>query len=93
MEARLWYVLTGTRGGVNRIRLLQSLDERPRNANQLAEELDLHYKTVQHHLDVLVDNDVLRSSGDDYGAVYLPTSQAEAHWDLVEEIIEQVDPS
>jgi predicted ArsR family transcriptional regulator len=93
MEARLWYVLTGTRGGVNRIRLLQSIDERPRNANQLAEELDLHYKTVQHHLDVLVDNGVLRSSGDDYGAVYLPTAQAEDHWDLVEEIIEQVDSS
>jgi predicted ArsR family transcriptional regulator len=91
MEARLRYVLTGTRGGVNRTRLLQSIDERPRNASQRAEELDLHYKTVQHHLNVLVDNDVLRSSGDDYGAVYLPTPQAEDHWDLVEEIIEQVD--
>ncbi|MFB6108268.1 MAG: ArsR/SmtB family transcription factor [Haloplanus sp.] len=91
MEARLWYVLTGTRGGVNRIRLLQLVDERPRNANQLADALDLHYKTVQHHLDVLVDNGILRSSGDEYGAVYLPTERAEANWELVEEIIEQVD--
>ena len=91
MEKALWYLLAGTRGGTNRAKIIRLLDERPRNANQLAEELDLHYKTVQHHLDVLVDNGVLRSSGDDYGAVYLPTPQAEDHWGLVEEIIEQVD--
>jgi DNA-binding transcriptional ArsR family regulator len=91
MEARLWYVLTGTRGGVNRIRILRTVDDQPRNANQVAEELDLHYKTVQHHLDVLTENDILESSGDEYGAIYLPTSQARNHWDLVEEIIEQVD--
>lgn len=91
MEAVLWYVLTGTRGGANRARILQSLEERPRNANQLAESLGLDYKTVRHHLDVLVENDVLEPSGDDYGAVYLITDRARDHWDVIEEIIEQVD--
>ena len=91
MEAVLWYVLTGTRGGANRVRLLRAIDERPRNANKLAEDLDLDYKTVRHHLDVLMDNGIVRSSGDDYGAVYLPTDRARAHWDTVEEILEKVD--
>ena len=91
MEAALWYVLTGTRGGENRIRLLRALDERPRNANQLAEDLGLDYKTVRHHLDVLMDNDVLQNSGDDYGAVYLPTPRARQHWDTIETIMEQTD--
>lgn len=91
MEGALWYVLTGTRGGKNRVRLLRALDERPRNANQLAENLDLDYKTVRHHLDVLADNGVVRDSGDDYGAVYLPTDRTRQHWDTVEQIIEQVD--
>lgn len=91
MEGALWYVLTGTRGGKNRVRLLRALDERPRNANQLAEDLGLDYKTVRHHLDVLGDNDVIKDSGDDYGAVYLPTDRARQHWDTVEQIIEQVD--
>ena len=91
MEAVLWYVLTGTRGGTNRVRILQALDERPRNANQLAEDLGLDYKTVRHHLDVLEDNGVLEDSGDDYGAVYLPTDQARHHWDTIEEIMEQVE--
>jgi DNA-binding transcriptional ArsR family regulator len=91
MEAVLWYVLTGTRGGENRARILRALDERPRNANQLAEDLDLDYKTVRHHLDVLMDNDILTNSGDDYGAVYLPTDRARANWDTVEEIISEVE--
>ena len=90
MEAVLWYVLTGTRGGENRVRILRALDTRPRNANQLAEDLDLDYKTVRHHLDTLMDNDIVTSSGDDYGAIYMPTEQARDHWDIIEQIIEQV---
>ncbi len=91
MEAVLWYVLTGTRGGPNRVRLLQAVDERPRNANQLAEDLDLDYTTIRHHLDVLMENGMVQSSGGDYGAVYLTTDQIEHHWETVETIIEQVE--
>ena len=93
MEAALWYVLTGTRGGTNRVRLLRAMDERPRNANQLADDLDLDYKTIRHHLEVLEDNGVVENSGDDYGAVYLPTDSARHHWDTIETIMEQVDES
>ncbi len=91
MEAVLWYVLTGTRGGKNRVRILRALDERPRNANQLAEDLDLDYKTIRHHLEVLADNDIVTDSGDDYGAVYLPTDRVRHHWETVEDIIQEVD--
>jgi DNA-binding transcriptional ArsR family regulator len=91
MEGTLWYVLTGTRGGRNRIRILQAIDERPRNAHQLADDLDLDYKTVRHHLDVLLDNDIVDKSGDDYGAVYLPTDRVRANWETVEEIFERVE--
>jgi DNA-binding transcriptional ArsR family regulator len=88
MEAVLWYVLAGTRGGPNRVRIVRAVEERPRNANQLAEDLDLNYDTVRHHLDVLTENDILEASGDDYGAVYLPSDNAEVHWDVIEEIRE-----
>jgi DNA-binding transcriptional ArsR family regulator len=91
MEAALWYVLTGTRGGTNRVRILNALDEQPRNANQLAEALDLDYKTIRHHLDVLLENDIVTKSGDDYGAIYLPTDRTRRHWETVERIIEQVE--
>lgn len=90
MEAVLWQVLAGTRGGPNRARILRELDQRPRNANRLADDLDLAYKTVTHHLEVLEENDVVHSTDDDYGAVYMPTDRARTHWDTVEEIVEQV---
>ena len=80
MNSELWYVFGRSRGGPNRIRLVQALDDRPRNANQLAEALDLNYDTVRHHLDVLSENDVVRASGDDYGAIYLPTDRVRTHW-------------
>jgi predicted ArsR family transcriptional regulator len=91
MEAVLWYVLTGTHGGPNRARLLRAIDERPRNANQLAEDLDLDYTTIRYHLEILIRNGMAQKSDDDYGAVYLTTDQVEHHWETVRTIIEQVD--
>lgn len=91
MEAVLWYVLTGTRGGKNRVRILRAIHEQPLNANQLAEQLELDYTTIRHHIDVLEDNSVVKQGGEGYGAVYLPSDRARDHWDVVEQIIEQVD--
>ncbi|KYH24639.1 bacterial regulatory protein, arsR family [Halalkalicoccus paucihalophilus] len=73
------------------MRLLQAIEERPRNANQFAEDLDLNYTTIRHHLDVLMDNGMVQKSGGDYGAVYLTTDQVDHHWKTVETIIEQVE--
>lgn len=91
MEKALWYLLAGTRGGENRARIIRLLDERPRNANKLAEELDVDYNTVRHHLDVLLDHDVLERGGDDYGAMYFPTDQFEHHRDVFEDITDEMD--
>jgi DNA-binding transcriptional ArsR family regulator len=91
METVLWQALAGTRGGPNRARLLRALDSRPRNANQLAEDLDLAYNTVRHHLDVLEENGIVTSSDATYGTVYLPSDRARTHWDTVERIISQVE--
>jgi DNA-binding transcriptional ArsR family regulator len=92
MDDVLWYVLASSRGGPSRVRILRALDERPRNANELAEELDLDYTTIRHHLDVLMENNVVERSGDEYAAVYLFTDQVQTHWDTVEQILATVDP-
>jgi DNA-binding transcriptional ArsR family regulator len=91
MDGVLWYVLTGTRGGENRVRILRAVDERPRNANKLADELDLDYTTVRHHLDVLTDNDIVTRKGDGYGDIYLPSDRVQHNWDTVEEIVDQIE--
>jgi DNA-binding transcriptional ArsR family regulator len=89
METVLWQVLAGTRGGPNRVRILQALDERPRNCNQLAEALELNYNTVRNHLEVLEDNGIVRSTDSDYGAVYLITDRTRRHRDMVTRIVDQ----
>ena len=91
MEAVLWQVLAGTRGGPNRARILKALDDRPRNANRLANDVGLAYQTVRHHLETLEENDVITSSDEEYGRIYLPSERVRRNWDTVETIIEQVE--
>ena len=59
------------------------------NTNQLATELDLDYKTTQHHLELLTDNDVLMTMGDDYGKVYFLTDRMEDNVELLADIAEK----
>lgn len=92
MEGVLWHLLASSRGGPTRVRIVRALDERPRNANQLATELDLDYTTVRHHLDVLQENGVVRRPDEEYAAPYLFTERVRAHWDTVEEVLATVDP-
>ncbi|WP_255198034.1 winged helix-turn-helix domain-containing protein [Halorarius litoreus] len=90
MEKALWYLLAGTRGGVNRARIIRLLDERPRNANQLAEALDVDYNTVRHHLDMLLDHDVVETGGADYGKLYFLTDRFERHREAFERITDNI---
>ncbi|MFB6267387.1 MAG: winged helix-turn-helix domain-containing protein [Halodesulfurarchaeum sp.] len=93
MRQLLWWLIGGSRGGENRLRIVRALEERPMNANQLSNELDLNYKTVQHHLEILVENDILRTEGGDYGTMYFLTEEMEQHLDILDEVAEQADLS
>jgi len=67
----MWYLLFGTRGGPNRLRLLEELLRSPANAHQLAESLGLDYRTVRHHLRLLERHGaVTRPVGDAYATPY-----------------------
>jgi len=91
MEKALWYLLAGTRGGENRVRLIRSLSEHPKNANQLSEELGLDYNTVRYHLDKLEDHNVCETGQDDYGQLYFLTEQFEHNRDQFERIVEKME--
>lgn len=47
----LWWLIAGSEGGYNRAQIIHVINEHPCNANQLAKELELDYKTIRHHLD------------------------------------------
>lgn len=87
----LWHLLGGTRGGETRARILMELDRRPFNPNQLAENLDLDYKTVTYHLEKLEDNGLLKSNEEDYGEMYSFSEVMEENSELLEEIWDKLD--
>ena len=77
MKQLLWYLLAGTRGGPTRVRILLVITHKPLNAHQIARQLKLDYKTVLHHLAILVDNNVLSVvKKGSYGAVYFLSDEA-----------------
>ncbi len=80
----MWYLLCGTRGGPNRVRILERLERSPANAHQLAASLGLDYRTVRHHLRLLERNGAIaRPVGDAYAAPYeLSPYVAEHYQDL-----------
>ena len=61
MRKLLWWVFAGTAGGPNRARIVMALQERPYNAHQLADRLELNYKTVRYHLKKLTENNIITS--------------------------------
>ena len=90
MQRVIWWLLVGTKGGVNRARIIRALKERPYNANQLTALLGLDYKTIRHHLKVLQDNKIITSAGDRYGTVYFLSPGMEKEYGVFEEFLDKM---
>ena len=91
----LWFLLGGSRGGLNRARIIQKLRERPHNLNQLANELKIQYKAVQHHARVLLRSALLMSTVEKYGVTYFLSPWLDGHFEIFEEICAKlrIDPA
>lgn len=85
------YVLTGMRGGMNRIDILKLLLKDRLNANQIKEKLGIDYKTVQHHLRLLIKNKFIAVSGNKYGAFYHITEEFKIHKDEFNQILAKIN--
>ena len=89
----LWFVFAGSKGGLNRIRLISAIRKTPFNANQLAKELGLDYKAIQHHLNVLDKNNLITKVGDKYGATYFVSTFLEVNLETFDEIVTKLEKS
>ena len=89
----LWFVFSASRGGLNRLRIISKLKENPFNINQLAKELNLDYKAIQHHIRVLEKNNLISKVGEKYGVTYFVSTFLEVNMRTFEEIEEKLDKS
>ena len=89
----LWFVFAGSRGGITRLKIISKLKENPLNTNQLAKELGLDYKAVQHHIRVLEKNNMITKVGEKYGVAYFISTFLEVNMETFEEIEGKLDKS
>ncbi|WP_299290800.1 winged helix-turn-helix domain-containing protein [Nitrosopumilus sp.] len=89
----LWFVFAGSRGGLNRLKIISKVRENPFNINQLAKELSLDYKAIQHHIRVLEKNNLITSVGEKYGVTYFISTYLEVNMESFEEIERKLDKS
>jgi len=84
------WLIAGTRGGMSRARIIQTLNDTPQNANQLANLLGMDYRTIRHHLQVLEKNRIITSAGEGYGKTYFLSPVMEENYALFEEILKKI---
>lgn len=86
----LGWLIAGTRGGVTRAKIIETLQENPQNANQLANLLGMDYRTIRHHLKILQKNRIITSAGNGYGTTYFLSTEMEENYVIFEEILNKL---
>lgn len=69
-----------------RINIIKSLMESPKNANVLSSALGVNYRTIEHHLKVLISNGIIIAQGNNYGKVYFPSPVLIKNINILKEI-------
>lgn len=87
----LLYLFTSTRGGFTRLRVIMLLLNQPYNTHQIAQELNLDYKAVQHHMKVLEKNNMVSKVGEKYGALFHLSNFLEINITALDEAIDKLD--
>ncbi len=82
-----WFLFVGSKGAATRIRIMSMLRNRPRNRNQLAKELGIDYKNIQHHIKVLEGNNLVTKIGNPYGVKYYVSALFENNEIVFDEIV------
>jgi predicted transcriptional regulator len=82
----LGWLIIGSKGGKTRAKIIKSVRNNPRNANQLATQLKVDYKTIRHHLTILEKNKLVIPVGTHYSTVYFLSQPMEENYLVFQEI-------
>jgi len=85
----LWSIFAGSKGCINRVKIVLQLKKTPLNTNQLSEQLGLDYKVIERHLEVLGKHELVTKVGSNYGATYFLSSLLESNLKLFDEVADK----
>ena len=86
----LWSIVAGTRGGINRAKILNLIAATPMNANKIATVLNLDHKTVAHHVKILSKNELVVKAEKEYAAEYTLSRIMKENREILEEIMQKI---
>jgi len=82
----LWSTFAGSKGCINRVKIVTQLRETPLNTNQISDQLGLDYKVVERHLGILDNNGLVIKVGNRYGETYFLSTLLESNLNLFDEV-------
>ena len=85
----LWSIFAGSKGCINRVKIVLQLKKTPLNTNQLSEQLGLDYKVIERHLEVLEKHELVTKVGNKYGSTYFLSSLLESNLKLFDEVADK----
>jgi len=86
---RLFYWLFfASKGGKTRFRIVKELLNSPMNKNELSKHLTLNYRTVEHHIKMLVENNIVEGDERKYDSIFYIKENIKI---FIGEIVEKYD--
>ncbi len=85
----LWSTFAGSKGCVNRVKIVSQLRETPLNTNQISDQLGLDYKVIERHLKILEQNELVTKVGNRYGSTYFLSLLLEHNLNLFDEVADK----
>ncbi|MCH8086122.1 MAG: winged helix-turn-helix transcriptional regulator [Thaumarchaeota archaeon] len=85
----LWSTFAGSKGCINRVKIVLQLKKMPLNTNQLSKELRLDYKVIERHLEILEQNELVTKVGNRYGSTFFLSSLLEHNLNLFDEVADK----
>jgi len=84
-----WSVFAGSKGCINRVKIVLKLKHNPLNTNQLSELLKLDYKVIERHLEVLEKNNLVTKVGIRYSVTYFLSPLLESNFNLFDDVADK----
>jgi DNA-binding transcriptional ArsR family regulator len=87
LKRSLFWLLIASRGGETRLKILSLLLRNPTNKNEISKALNVNYRTVTHHLTMLMENNIIIEDKRYGGLVYVNSMLEEELRKIVEMLI------
>ena len=85
----LWSTFAGSKGCINRVKIVSQLKKMPLNTNQLSKQLGLDYKVIERHLEILEQNELVTKVRNRYGSTFFLSSLLEHNLNLFDEVADK----